>query len=175
MRSKLAFAQIRGLGVTLIPIHQSIGQLNTQGSDLSDTVDSCTAVKHVLRASDPKTIKRIEEMSGIQTYHSFTWQQDITAGGAIDPSLAVEGLLQVGEMQGPAHRSQYDPGCERRSLSQFYSLHLRKRLHAVRCKNNDHSLPLSRRLENPSGTRRNALAYFAGGTRRNTISCQFSQ
>ena len=99
---KLVFEQIRGLGVTLVPVHQTGGQLLRQGTDLADTVDSCTAVKHVLRASDPRTVKRIEEMSGVQTYHTFSWTQDTADGdGEIDPSRAVEGLLQVSETHGP--------------------------------------------------------------------------
>jgi hypothetical protein len=66
-------------------------------------VDSCTAVKHVLRASDPRTVKRLEEMSGVQTYHTFAWTQDTTDGdGTIDPALAAEGLVQVSESHGPA-------------------------------------------------------------------------
>lgn len=100
---KLVFEQARGLGVTLIPVHQAAGQLVRKGADMIDTVDSCTAVKHVLRASDPRTVKRIEEMSGVQTYHTFTWTQDTADGdGTIDPSLAAEGLLQVSESHGPA-------------------------------------------------------------------------
>jgi hypothetical protein len=100
---KLVFEQIRGLGVTLVPVHQTGGQLLRQGTDLADTVDSCTAVKHVLRASDPRTVKRIAEMSGVQKYHTFTWTQDMTDGdGELDPSQAVEGLLQVSETYGEA-------------------------------------------------------------------------
>ncbi len=99
---KLVFEQIRGLGVTLVPVHQTGGQLLRQGTDLADTVDSCTAVKHVLRASDLRTVKRIEEMSGVQTYHTFSWTQDTADGdGQIDPSQAVEGMLQVSETHGP--------------------------------------------------------------------------
>ena len=67
---KLVFEQAWGKGMTLIPVHQTAGQLMRKGAELIDTVDSCTAVKHVLRASDPRTVKRIEEMSGLQTYHS---------------------------------------------------------------------------------------------------------
>ncbi len=101
---KLVFEQIRGLGVTLVPIHQTGGQLLRQGTDLGDTIDSCTAVKHILRVSDLRMVKRIEEMSGVQTYHSLTWTQDIVARRdvEIDPSRAVEGFLQLSESPGPA-------------------------------------------------------------------------
>ena len=100
---RLVFEQARGLGMTLIPVHQTVGQLSRTGADLLDTVNSCTAVKHVLRASDIKTVKGIEDMSGLQTYHTFTWAQDSTRGsGIIDPSEAVEGMLQISESLGPA-------------------------------------------------------------------------
>lgn len=98
---KPLFSMIRGLGVTLVPVHQTLGQLDQRGADLIDTVDSNTAVKHVLRASDPRTVKRIAEMSGVQTYHTFSWTQDTTEGdGEIDPSQAVEGMLQISETHG---------------------------------------------------------------------------
>lgn len=100
---KPLFSMIRGLGVTLVPVHQTMGQLDQRGADLIDTVDSNTAVKHILRASDPRTVKRIAEMSGVQTYHTFSWTQDTAEGdGEIDPSLAVEGLVQVSESYGKA-------------------------------------------------------------------------
>ncbi|MEO2088844.1 MAG: hypothetical protein ABGY75_05015, partial [Gemmataceae bacterium] len=88
---------------TLIPVHQTLGQLDQRGADLIDTVDSNTAVKHVLRASEPRTMRRIAEMSGVQTYHTFSWTQDTAEGdGTIDPSLAVDGLLQISETHGKA-------------------------------------------------------------------------
>ncbi len=100
---KPLFSMIRGLRVTLVPIHQTLGQLDQRGADLIDTVDSNTAVKHVLRASEPRTVRRIAEMSGVQTYHTFSWTQDTTEGdGTIDPSLAVDGLVQVSESHGDA-------------------------------------------------------------------------
>ena len=101
--SKPLFSMIRGLGVTLVPVHQTLGQLDQRGADLIDTVDANTAVKHVLRASDPRTVKRIAEMSGVQTYHTVSWTQDTADGnGSIDPSLAAEGLVQVSESPGDA-------------------------------------------------------------------------
>ncbi|MBN9518194.1 TraM recognition domain-containing protein, partial [bacterium] len=100
---KPLFSMIRGLGVTLVPVHQTLGQLDQRGADLIDTVDSNTAVKHILRASEPRTMRRIAEMSGVQTYHTFSWTQDTTEGdGTIDPTLAVDGLVQVSETHGKA-------------------------------------------------------------------------
>ena len=48
-------------------------------------------------------MRRIAEMSGVQTYHTFSWTQDTTEGdGQIDPSQAVEGMLQISESLGDA-------------------------------------------------------------------------
>lgn len=100
---KLVFEQIRGLGVTLVPVHQTGGQLLRQGTDLADTVDSCTAVKHVLRASNLRAVKQIEEMSGVQTYHSHTITQPLAEwDGEDDPSVGDEGMIQRSEFLGPA-------------------------------------------------------------------------
>jgi hypothetical protein len=99
---KLVFELIRGRGVTLIPVHQTPGQLIKKGADMLSTVDSCTAVKHILRASDLITVERIEKMSGVQTYHSLTWAQDTTSGEReIDPAEAIDGIVQISETYGP--------------------------------------------------------------------------
>ncbi|MBX9681649.1 MAG: type IV secretion system DNA-binding domain-containing protein [Gemmataceae bacterium] len=105
---KLVFEQIRSKGVTMVVAHQTSGQLKRQGTDLMETIDSCTAVKHVFRASDLATMKRLEEASGQAVYHTLTWTQ------TLDPSLtekelpeqlghgqAADGLVGVSELIGP--------------------------------------------------------------------------
>ena len=100
---ELVFEQIRGLGVTLIPVHQTVGQLLRQGTAFADTLDANAAVKHILRASDPKSIKRIEEASGLQLYHSLSWAQFLEElkDSPVDPSAAIEGMMQVSSSIGP--------------------------------------------------------------------------
>lgn len=105
---KLVFEQIRDQGVTMIVAHQTGGQLKRQGTDLLETVESCTAVKQILRASDLNTIKKLQEVSGDAMYHSLAWTQTIEPG-ALEAELetglsldkADEGLVQVTESVGP--------------------------------------------------------------------------
>ena len=105
---KLVFEQIRDQGVTMIVAHQTGGQLHRQGTDLSETVESCTAVKQILRASDLETIKKLEETSGQAVYHSVSWMQPIDPENVeeeLKEGLAVsrgeEGMVQVTESVGP--------------------------------------------------------------------------
>ena len=105
---KLVFEQIRDQGVTMIVAHQTGGQLKRQGTDLLETVESCTAVKHVFRASDLVTIKKLEEASGQAVYHTLSWTQ------TVDPQVteqdlpnelvmqkSEESMVQVAETVGP--------------------------------------------------------------------------
>ncbi len=105
---KLVFEQIRDQGVTMIVAHQTGGQLHRQGTDLSETVESCTAVKQVFRASDLETIKKLEESSGQAVYHNVSWVQTVdpeTSEQELPEALAMskseEGLVQVSELVGP--------------------------------------------------------------------------
>jgi hypothetical protein len=105
---KLVFEQIRDQGVTMIVAHQTGGQLHRQGTDLSETVESCTAVKQIFRASDLETIKKIEETSGQAVYHNVAWVQTVdpeTTEQDLPETLAMskseEGLVQVSESVGP--------------------------------------------------------------------------
>ncbi len=105
---KLVFEQIRDQGVTMIIAHQTAGQLLRQGTDLSETVESCTAVKQVFRASDLQTMKKLEESSGLAVYHTVAWSQEIDAALAeegLEEQLTVErseeGIVQVSETVGP--------------------------------------------------------------------------
>ncbi|MFO0850774.1 MAG: type IV secretory system conjugative DNA transfer family protein [Gemmataceae bacterium] len=99
---KPLFSMIRGLGVTLVPVHQTLGQLDQRGGP-----DRHGGLEHGGQARPagvgPADMKRIGEMSGVQTYHTFSWTQDMTEGdGEIDPSQAVEGMLQISETLGDA-------------------------------------------------------------------------
>lgn len=105
---KLVFEQIRDQGVTMIVAHQTGGQLHRQGTDLSETVESCTAVKQVFRASDLETIKKLEESSGQAVYHNLAWVQSVDPEineqelpETLARSKSEEGLVQVSESVGP--------------------------------------------------------------------------
>ena len=104
---ELIFEQIRDQGVTMVIAHQTPGQLRRQGSDLSETVESCTAVKQVFRISDIRIIKNLEEASGNARYHSLAWTQQYDMQSALgedpllDPSAAMENMVQVGEENRP--------------------------------------------------------------------------
>ncbi len=105
---KLVFEQIRDQGVTMIVAHQTSGQLKRQGTDLLETVESCTAVKHVFRASDLQTIKKLEESSGQAVYHTVSWMQTVDAEvteqdlpNELARQKSDESMLQVAETVGP--------------------------------------------------------------------------
>ncbi len=106
---KLVFEQFRDLGGTIIAAHQAAGQLRRQGTDLGDTIDSCTAVKQVLRASDLDSLERLEKLSGITADTTATWYQPYERGsGDLDTRYeeiyAAEGLVRVAEKD----RVRYD-------------------------------------------------------------------
>ena len=106
---KLIFEQFRDLGGTIIAAHQTAGQLRRQGTDLGDTIDSCTAVKQVFRASDLLSIERLEKMSGTRRDKMPTWYQRYERGTGelterYDPLLAEEGLVRITEEE----RARYD-------------------------------------------------------------------
>jgi hypothetical protein len=101
---KLIFEQFRDLGGTIIAAHQTASQLNRQGTDLSDTIDSCTAVKQVFRASDQRSLDRIEKLSGKRKEKSAMWLQSFERGTGelvdrYDPVLAQDGLVRVTEKE----------------------------------------------------------------------------
>lgn len=106
---KLIFEQFRDMGGTIIGAHQTAGQLRRDGTDLGDTVDSCTAVKQVFRASDLESIRRLEALSGSVLDHSATWHQTYERGtgdlsNRYEKMLAQEGLVRVTEQE----RARYD-------------------------------------------------------------------
>ena len=99
--------QARGLGLTLILVHQTAGQLDSKGVDITDTVDSCTAYKQTFRASDLATMRRIEETSGQAVYHNFAWLQPLSGASeastdaAVDAAFALKSVMHVTETAGP--------------------------------------------------------------------------
>lgn len=72
---RLVFEQARSSNVHFIVAHQNVDQLDRKGVDVRDTVSSCTAFKQFFRASDPKTIKLLEEMSGQARFEALSWSQ----------------------------------------------------------------------------------------------------
>ena len=101
---KLIFEQFRDLGGTIIAAHQTAGQLNRQGTDLADTIDSCTAVKQVFRASDPRSLERLERLSGKRKELVPMWMQAYERGTGdltdrYDPVLAKDGIVRVSERE----------------------------------------------------------------------------
>ena len=106
---KLIFEQFRDLGGTIIAAHQTAGQLRRQGTDLGDTIDSCTAMKQVFRASDPDSLERLEKLSGIRRQASPTWYQPFERGSGdltqrYHEIHAREGLVRVTEQD----QARYD-------------------------------------------------------------------
>ena len=77
---KLIFEQFRDMGGTIVGAHQTAGQLRRDGTDLGDTIDSCTAFKQVFRASDLASLQRLEALSGLVTDHAATWHQAYERG-----------------------------------------------------------------------------------------------
>lgn len=106
---KLIFEQFRDLGGTIIAAHQTAGQLRRQGTDLADTIDSCTALKQVFRASDLYSLERWEKLSGTRMENVPTWYQRFERGTGelterYDPLLADEGMVRVS----PEEKSRLD-------------------------------------------------------------------
>jgi len=84
---------------------------------LGDTIDSCTAVKQVFRASDLLSLERLEALSGLKKEHAATWHQPYKRGtgdlsNRYEEMLAEEGIVRVTEKE----RARYD-GDELRAIS----------------------------------------------------------
>ncbi len=102
----LPFEQFRDLGGTLIAAHQTVAQLNRNGVDLTETVDSCTALKQVFRASGLQSAERIEKQSGTKRVPVATWsqRQETWLGNLwtpLSPRYAEEGTVHVSEEERP--------------------------------------------------------------------------
>ncbi len=99
---RLVFEQARSSNVHFIVAHQNVEQLDRKGVDVRDTVSSCTAFKQFFRASDPKTIKLLEEMSGQGRFEALSWKQQFTADDdqSFTPDHAEFQLVGVNEEVG---------------------------------------------------------------------------
>ena len=80
----LVLEQARSSRLAFLIAHQSLDQLDKKGIDIRNTVSSCTAFKQFFRASNPETIKLLEEMSGEGCFENLAWSQ------RIDPTLGVD-------------------------------------------------------------------------------------
>jgi Type IV secretion-system coupling protein DNA-binding domain len=104
---KLIFEQFRDLGGTIIAAHQTAAQLNRQGTDLGETVDSCTAVKQVFRASNLDALERLEKLAGNRLAKVAHWVQpyEPPTGDLVDRLdmfYADEGMINVRQSELPA-------------------------------------------------------------------------
>ncbi len=77
---KIFLEQARSMKLHFILANQTAGQLESSGTDLTETVDSCTAFKQSFKATDLKSLKKLEESSGEALYHSADWTEAIDAG-----------------------------------------------------------------------------------------------
>lgn len=103
---KLPFEQFRGLGGSIVAIHQAAGQLRRNESDLADTVESCTAFKQVLRASDDRSQETLQRIAGTRREVVAGWdQQHDWGGGDLLPvfsrQLARDGAVRTREQETP--------------------------------------------------------------------------
>jgi hypothetical protein len=104
---KLIFEQFRDLGGTIIAAHQTAGQLSRQGTDLGETVDSCTAIKQVYRASNLDSLERLEKLAGNRLAKVAHWVQPYEPPTGdlfdrLDEFYADEGLINVRQTELPA-------------------------------------------------------------------------
>lgn len=100
------FEQFRGLGGTLIAAHQTAGQLSRQGTDISATVESCSAMKQVFRASSLEALEQIEQLAGTKRAKAPMWAQPYEWGGGdlvgrFGPIHAEHGSVRVREEDRP--------------------------------------------------------------------------
>jgi len=85
---KLILEQARSKGISLILSHQTTGQLDRNGSDLTETVESCTAFKQVLKVSDTKAAKQLAEGSGEASYHMVNMGYRVPLNGKLQDAQA---------------------------------------------------------------------------------------
>ena len=101
---KLIFEQFRGIGGTIVAAHQTAAQLRRLGTDLGGTIDSCTAIKQVYRASDLESLERLERLSGTKVTENVRWDQPFAGStGSLSPGLnprmAIEGKVTINQSQ----------------------------------------------------------------------------
>lgn len=103
----LVMEQARSSGLAFLIAHQSLDQLDRKKVDIRDTIQACTAFKQYFRASDPKTIRHLEELSGEGLFENLEWTQSIDAALGVDhdhsfsPLKAVDGAVKVTESREP--------------------------------------------------------------------------
>jgi hypothetical protein len=102
---RLFLEQARSMKLHFILANQTMGQLRRRGLDLVDTVESCTAYKHLFKATDLETLLRLEQASGEALYHENHW--DLFAEDGFDTRADADYQddasreLQTREGQGP--------------------------------------------------------------------------
>jgi hypothetical protein len=103
----LVMEQARSSGLAFLIAHQSLDQLDRKAVDIRGTIQACTAFKQFFRASDPKTIRHLEELSGEGLFENLEWTQSIDAVLGVDhdqsfsPLAAVDGTVKVTESREP--------------------------------------------------------------------------
>ncbi|MEZ6077685.1 MAG: hypothetical protein R3C56_19065 [Pirellulaceae bacterium] len=105
---KLIFEQFRDIGGTLIAAHQTASQLRRQGTDLGDTIDSCTAMKQIFRASDLQSLERQENCLECEASCNYLAPAFERGSGDLEARFgelhAQEGMVRVSEKE----RARYD-------------------------------------------------------------------
>ncbi|MFO0887927.1 MAG: TraM recognition domain-containing protein [Isosphaeraceae bacterium] len=102
---RLFLEQARSMQLHFILANQTMGQLRRRGLDLVDTVESCTAYKHLFKATDLETLLRLEKASGEALYHENQW--DLFAEDGFDTRADADYRdddsrdIQTREGQGP--------------------------------------------------------------------------
>lgn len=102
---RLFLEQARSMQLHFILANQTIGQLKGRALDLVDTVESCTAYKHLFKATDLATLNRLEEAGGQALYHENQWEVFAADGfnsqEDLDYGDNAERRIQVREALGP--------------------------------------------------------------------------
>jgi hypothetical protein len=102
---RLFLEQARSMKLHFILANQTIGQLKGRALDLVDTVESCTAYKHLFKATDLETLDRLEQAGGQALYHENQWE--VFADDGYDPRQDLDygdhaaRRIQVREALGP--------------------------------------------------------------------------
>jgi hypothetical protein len=92
---KLFLEQARSMKLAFILANQTAGQLESSGTDLTDTVDSCTAFKQSFKATDLKSLERLVKSSGEALYHKVSYKQGLNDGQdeTSDQSFGINNII----------------------------------------------------------------------------------
>ena len=77
---KIFLEQARSKKLHFILANQTTGQRESGGTDLTDTVDSCTAYKQSFKATDLRSLEKLIDSSGEALYHEAAWSEAIDSG-----------------------------------------------------------------------------------------------